>query len=201
MSQVQREIEIRVTLEDAGPFLEFLQRNAQLVGTVDQLDVYLEPEHTPFLYTGSKGELKADKWLRVRSADESAVLCLKEVVRDGVGNYLYSNESEVGVSGVEGTIALLARLGFREVIRIRKRRKEWIYGQYRIARDEIDDLGVFFEVEVEDDKSDFETAFAGLVDFIQNTTGTAYQRVTGGYPQLIWQRKRQSEAGPATSGS
>ncbi|MDH5811265.1 MAG: class IV adenylate cyclase [Candidatus Verstraetearchaeota archaeon] len=87
-----------------------------------------------------------DEALRLRREGEKYTLTFKGR-RVGTGTKM-REEIEVGVSDLEGAVALLERLGFEKAFVIRKRRREFLMEGVLVSMDDVEGLGRFVEIEV-----------------------------------------------------
>ncbi|NOZ82652.1 MAG: class IV adenylate cyclase [Euryarchaeota archaeon] len=151
------EVEVKARLADVRGFEEMLiEKGAEFVGEEVQEDIYLQHPCRDFAET--------DEALRLRLCARGAELTYKgKRVRD----MRTKTREEVSV-GVEAKAALelLQKLGFREVARIRKRRRSYRLGSYRVELDEVEGLGCFVEVEAAPG-----TAGEELVEFVRTELG------------------------------
>ena len=78
---IDREIEIRLQLNNPGPLLKLLKKSGNFLKASDQVDFYFDSPGKTFIYTDSKGYKNADEWFRVRISDKNSI-CYKKWYRD-----------------------------------------------------------------------------------------------------------------------
>ncbi|MBF0307781.1 MAG: CYTH domain-containing protein [Alphaproteobacteria bacterium] len=131
-----------------------------------------------------------DRWFRIRVENESkAALCLKLVRRNDKGEYVYSDEREILVSDPSIALMMLEDLGYSIAIHVKKQREEWRCGKFKVAYDDVDGLGKYFEVETHTDFEEVQDELESIHSFIRGIA-KEFSVVTGGYPQLLMIKKR-----------
>ncbi len=152
------EVEVKARVRDAGAFERvLLERGAEFLGERVQEDIYLQHPCRDFSET--------DEALRLRLCAGRAELTYKGP-RVGDVRTKTREEVSVGITADESALELLRKLGFREVARIRKRRRSYRLGGYRVELDEVEGLGSFVEVEAAPESSGEE-----LVSFVCRELG------------------------------
>lgn len=136
-----REVEVkaRADLERVRRRLEEL--GAQLVGVEDQDDTYFEHP--------CRSMIEGDEALRLRVAGGRVELTYKGPRERATAKSRL--ELSVQLSDAETAKRLLEQLGFRESVRVRKRREVYRLGGVLVALDSVEGLGCFVEVEGEDE--------------------------------------------------
>jgi adenylate cyclase class 2 len=108
---------------------------------------------TNFLFdTDDRSLLAADQGLRLRhkrsaSGDEPERFILTFKGPRQQGKFKSRDEFEVGVLNGKDAVALLDRLGYREVLRFEKRRETWKLESCLVELDELPHLGSYVEIE------------------------------------------------------
>lgn len=87
---------------------------------------------------------ETDEALRVRYSNDKIILTYKGPKLDKVSKS--REEYEAFVSGEIEQI--LQKLGYNELLRVKKKRKVYKYKEYKISIDEVEDLGEYLEVEL-----------------------------------------------------
>ena len=106
-----------------------------------EIDTYFYPPHKEFLVSDSGREN-----LRVRDTPQKNELTYKRVVYKK-GKYSHSIEKNVNVSDAKRTVEILETLGFRVHLIVNKERETFESQDFYITIDNVEDLGVFVEVE------------------------------------------------------
>lgn len=181
-----QEIELRIQTKKETLFLTWLKNNASFRSDILQIDYYLDKVESPYFYFDANNKLQSDYWLRIRSNNDSFILCLKKVHRDENKNYLYSDEYETKISDLENTLKIYENLGYYKAITVNKHRKEWEYEEFIIAYDCIEHLGNFFEIELKSANVSYKEGKNKIEKFLFSVLDGEYTLSKGGYPSLIY---------------
>jgi len=131
------EVEVKARAELEKVRRRLAELGAQLVGVEEQEDVYFEHPYRSFL--------AGDEALRLRVAGGRAELTYKGPRRPGSAKSRLEVTVQVGDAVAAKT--LLELLGFREAVRVRKRRELYRLGDVEVALDTVEELGEFVELE------------------------------------------------------
>jgi predicted adenylyl cyclase CyaB len=181
------EIEIRIALDDNTIFENWLINNAKYINQSYQHDIYYEPIKEPFIHLNNRNEKDADEWLRVRNSKGITELCYKKWHRDQITKEsLYADEIEVRIDNYEKLILLLNHLNYHKISEIKKTRDSWSYRQFKIEKDTIEGLGVFFEIEFID--TIFSPALGKdlIFSFLKEINIDNWKLIDRGYPWMQW---------------
>lgn len=89
---------------------------------------------------------KTFECLRIRNYDnESKITYKQDVYEKDV--WQYSNENEISVDNFKEAEHIFNCLGLKKLLTIRNKRRFYIYNNYEIVLEKVDDLGTFLEVE------------------------------------------------------
>jgi len=116
---------------------EYLEKNCKYIGTYQQLDTYLVHPCKDFL--------TSDEAFRVRWENKKCFLTYKGPREKGLTKKRI--EIEVAVENCDRTLELLSRLGFREFVKIQKKREKYDCNNIVLLFDKVKDLGEFVEIE------------------------------------------------------
>lgn len=185
-----KEIEVRLQLDDPQPLFKFLKSSAKFLKKSNQIDFYFDSPQKTFLYTDSRGYKNADEWLRIRISDKNSI-CYKKWYRDkNTGKSLYADEIELGVEDGKGFIVLLESLGYKQICVVEKNRESWRYEDFQFDCDEIKELGFFVEIEfigkIDDPTKDREKIF----EMLENLGIRNWKVIKGGYPWMLWNKDK-----------
>lgn len=185
-----KEIEIRLQLNDPEPLFKFLKNSAEFLKTSYQIDFYFDSPEKTFIYTDSKGYKNADEWLRVRISDKNSI-CYKKWYRDkNTSKSLYADEIEIGVKDGRELIALLENLGFKQISVVEKHRESWKYNDFKFDCDKIKGLGSFVEIEFIGEIGDPTKGREKILDLLKNLRIKNWKIIKGGYPWMFWNRDK-----------
>lgn len=184
VSEVMKEIEILVevysTKED---ILEKLNKY-KYIGSKEILDIYY--------YDPKRNNLKPDinnqinECLRLRSSNNKYFITYKVDKFDNLGKWLYSDEYETNIDDIEILKNILERLGLKELLRIYNIKEEYIYNDYNIVFETVEDLGYFLEVEYcTKDEIDVNLKKKEIENFIESLNLDVSEELNMGKPEMI----------------
>lgn len=132
------EIEIKAKISGREELRKkLLALGAKREGSETQEDIYFAHPERDFA--------KTDEALRLRRSGGEFFLTYKGPKIDNVTKT--REEHEVKILSPESAKEILLRLGFREALKLKKRREHYSLGEYSIALDSVEGLGEFVEVE------------------------------------------------------
>ena len=108
-------------------------------------------------------------------------------------NDMDSLEHEIEISSKEEMEKILALLGYREALGIRKTRIVTHYDNCEICIDEVDDLGTFIEMEKLTIEGDSEKIQEELFKFFLSIGILPEDRLFSGYDILMWKKKQENK--------
>lgn len=190
MSNNNKEIEVRIQLEDPNPFFKFLKDSAELLKKSYQVDFYFEPPQKTFIYIDAKGYKNADEWLRIRIGDKDSI-CYKRWHRDkSTGKSLYADEIEIGIGDGKGLITILENLGYKQICVVEKYRESWKYGDFQFDCDKVKGLGSFVEIEFTGKIEDPTKGREKIFDLLEKLGIKNWKVINGGYPWMLWNKNK-----------
>jgi len=181
------EIEIRIFIEDDSTLKNWLKHNATFVGNKYQHDIYFEPKQVPFIRIDDNGFKDADEWLRIRVYANSGELCYKKWHRDSeTKQSLYADEVEVKIDKIDNLKLLLEYLDYNQISEVKKNRESWSYDNFLIEKDEIENLGVFYEIEFKGDANSPQEGLERIYSLLKNIGIRDWKIIDRGYPWMQW---------------
>jgi len=166
-----REIEVKFEIEDIEIIKHKIESiGARYEGMYSQIDIWIDTLEGTLEGRGCG--------LRLRLQGEEVTLTLKEklvvgeLVREG-------EEYEVGVDNFDKTKEILEKLGFQEKLSYQKEREEWVIENVSIVLDNVENLGVFLELE---------GAKENIEEVIKKLGLEKAQRITEHYGQIYEKR-------------
>lgn len=124
--------------------------------------------------------------LRIRNCKNESKLTYKQDVYSN-GVWQYSNENELAIEDASLMKEIFKCLGLKELLTISNYRKYYKYGNYEIVLENVEELGVFLEVEYKGELSD-----AGILNahkdiqlFINNLGFSTSPELNAGKPELF----------------
>jgi len=143
-NDLMKEIEIAVELKQSIDDVKAKLKNFTHIGKKHTLDVYF--------YDEKKDNLKPDENLRlyqcfrIRKRENKSYMTYKVDKFEG-NTWIYSEEDEIEVSDFDVAHNIVKRLGLTELIRIDYYTDIYVYDDYEIVVENVQNLGFFLEVE------------------------------------------------------
>jgi adenylate cyclase class 2 len=190
MSQ-DKEIEVRVRIENSENLFLFLQEKAEFTGEKHQTDKYFVPAHKNFTEVRPVKE-----WLRLRDSSGKYSVNYKNWHFDEDGKSHYCDEYETPVENIEQMEKILAALDMKKIVVVEKVRKTYMYQNYEIAIDMVTGLGDYVEIEYKGEVKDQKPAEVanGMIEFLKKIDCGKIQRDYVGYPfQILFPSEIVSE--------
>jgi adenylate cyclase class 2 len=177
-----REVEIKVRVENSSNLLDFLVQNAQFQKESHQIDIYYTAPHRDFLSVRPVKE-----WLRLRDSNGRYSINYKNWQYEADGKSNYCDEYETPVESLEQLQKILNALNFKPITTVDKLRKTWLYKDYEIAVDSVKDLGNFVEIEYKGEGTIQAPAqiTAEMIDFLKGLNVGKIERDYVGYPFML----------------
>ncbi len=174
---MRKEIEVKARLRDAAG----VERKLEEFGCA--LSVPVRESDTVF--TLSPDDFLKDplgkNFLRIRERGGKVLFTLKQPQK----NNLDRIEREVEVSDAAEMREAIILMGYREGVRVVKRRRQGRCGGYEICLDDVERLGPFIEVEKIAGNEDGEKVQEELFAFLEELGVAREDRVFMGYDQLM----------------
>jgi len=185
------EIEIKLKLDQPEILLKWLKENATLLKETQQKDHYFDPPHKSFIYKNKfDGTKDADEWFRIRETGIGNAICYKHWHRDeNTGKSFYADEIETSTGDLNQMLEIFKRLGFKETSIINKKRKSYLYQDFKFDCDEVKGLGFFVEIEFKGEVEDLTTGNQKIYDFLKKINITNWQKTKRGYSWIQWNPK------------
>jgi adenylate cyclase class 2 len=158
------EVELKFALADPGEFIRRLADCGARPGpALNQADLYFNHPSHDFA--------KTDEAFRIRTVDGWPCVTYKGPIVDSQTKT--RREIEVALAGNdagENFAEILQLLGFRPVREVRKRRQTyhlaWQGREFEIAVDDVQELGVFAEIETVADEAERPAAINAILDLV-----------------------------------
>lgn len=180
-----REIETLVRV--VSPLAEVqsaLEQHATFREAVRIRDVYWEDPKRPNLTPNGRGMVNA---LRLRHKGERWFLTYKHDNMNEAGVWPYSDEYETEVQDGATMRTILEKLEFEERVVVTMQRHYFDNAEYDITLEEVDDLGLFLEVEAKSSDGNPAVVQHSIADFIASL-GIRTEPVTVGKPELMYRK-------------
>ncbi len=214
---MEKEIELKAKIDNIREVLLWLSNNAVFKRSVFQEDILYD--FVPRSFVLDKVTLKSDEFMRIRCTKKEDFLTHKIIHRDQDNNFLYCDEKEsvitkenvheickiLSVFGVQNINKENCQNGrslgffmeennFKELIRITKKRKEYLLKEFNIAIDEISNLGYF--IEIESLQNTLDERFIKIIknkeiELLKNIQISSKNIINKGYLDLIMEKKNE----------
>ena len=181
------EIEIKVRVESIHNLQEFLDQEERSINTNQQIDEYYTPAHRDFTEAEPIVE-----WLRLRNSNGVYSINYKHWQHESDGRSHYCDEYESKVSDIDNLRKILLATDFKHLITVNKIRSIWMYKDYEISLDTVEDLGDFIEIEY---KGNIDGVVPSevteqMMSFLHNIGCGTIQRDFKGYPYLLLEKRK-----------
>ena len=168
---IEIEFKIKVNRIKFNELLKKIKDDSIFVREEDQIATYFKPNFRKF----------NNEWLRVRKENNNNVL-----------NYKKKNESgdieeyEVLIDNYEKLKSIFNYLGLEDTVVVSKHRISYLYrDKYEISFDEVDNLGLYVEIEVKKYNYENEKEIELLIDLIKELDINMSDIETKRYPELM----------------
>jgi predicted adenylyl cyclase CyaB len=168
---IEIEFKIKVNRIKFNELLKKIKDDSIFVREEDQIATYFKPNFRKF----------NNEWLRVRKENNNNVL-----------NYKKKNESgdieeyEVLIDNYEKLKSIFNYLGLEDTVVVSKHRISYLYrDKYEISFDEVDNLGLYVEIEVKKYNYENEKEIELLIDLIKEFDINMSDIETKRYPELM----------------
>jgi len=181
---MNEEVEIQVVLKNQKEVEKKLEEVAQFVKKKKQIDQYFIPQHEDFFKIDVPLE-----YLRVRTEDGKDELAYHFLHFDEKGELIKIDEYETGITDPKMMSIILEKMDMTNKVTVTKTRKYFIYKEFEVLIDHIEELGHFIEVEAKDAEGTHaeikQKCFAVLEEL-----GVEWEKSEiEGYPRMILAKK------------
>ncbi len=129
---------------------------------------------------------KTFECLRIRNyAGESKLTYKQDVYNKEI--WQYSNENEVSIDNFNEMDKILSQLGFQKLLTIHNKRKYYIHENYKIVLEDVENLGIYLEVEFKGDlqKEEINQEKQKIWHFIKSLKLKTSEELNAGKPELF----------------
>lgn len=176
-----KEIEIKVRVENVKPLTKHLKDNAKFLNKNRQVDHYFSAPHRNFV-----DKKPVEEWLRLRNEEGKHSITYKYWHYDKDGKSNYCDEYETVVEDVEKIGLILSALNFESLIKVDKNRESYEFEDYVVSIDNVDGLGDFVEVEYYGkDETEPKVITDKMVEFLKSLNVGKIHRNFVGYPFMM----------------
>ncbi|MCL2771233.1 MAG: class IV adenylate cyclase [Firmicutes bacterium] len=190
-----KEIEILVeVLESEEKVLKALEK-FEFKGDKLTVDTYicdpLRPATKPTV-NKKNGNVELEECIRVREANNKVLITHKINRFDEAGNWQYADEFETQVTNAKETLDIFYSIGFKELVKVRNLKRVYVFGNYEIVFERVDELGLFLEVEfsTDDEKVDIVKTRREIQKFIDSLGFKTAPESGMGKPEMMLKLKK-----------
>jgi adenylate cyclase, class 2 len=180
-----KEIEILVEVFDEKE--QVLQKIGKFdfCGEKETFDAYFFDPKRDDLKPDADGAL--DRCLRLRKKGDKSLLAYKIDRFDENDKWLYSDEYETEVSDFKTAREILNCLGLEVLVEVKSRKHIYKIDKYEIVFEEVEDLGLFLEVEIleDNDNCDVSGIKKEIWGFIESLGIEIGEELNVGKPELM----------------
>lgn len=169
------EIEIRARVNDVSKIKASLQAETKFIETSNENDLYLR----------HKGDVERLIVLRIRRKENGALLTFKGKAK---GDDTAWPDVDLPLSRPDDLEHLLLESGYVEVVRILKHRSTYRMNDFEINLDEIDDLGIFIEIEGHGTEEEREKVERDITQFLTDRGIQQSDIIRKGYVKLMLEK-------------
>lgn len=184
-----KEIEILVEVYDDFEKVNEILKNFEFVGIKETFDEYF--------YDPLRDSLKPNKDLRLKE-------CFRLRKKDGivyitykVDNFnendiwLYSDEYETKIDDFETAKKIILNLGLEPLIVINSKKYTYISDKYEIVLEKVENLGVFMEIELKEEKNNIEIVYEKnkIQEFINSLGINVSSELNMGKPEMMLKKQ------------
>ena len=178
-----KEIEILVELYDDIDNVKKKFSNFEYLGLNHVIDEYYYDPKRDILKPNN--DMQLDHCLRLRSKNDKYYITYKDDVFDNE-IWLYSNEYETKIEDVDMMREIFDRLGLKKLLVIDNKKETYKYNDYEIVLENVDDLGLFMEVEYCTDRDvDVKSIKLEIQEFIVSLDISVSEELNMGKPEMF----------------
>jgi adenylate cyclase class 2 len=178
------EVELKVRCPSLDPVRSRLTGcNAQFCGKVHEHDIYYNAPHRDFGVT--------DEAVRVRYTDGHAMVTYKGPKIKSFG-LKAREELNCAVESGEVFEAMLDRLGFKKTAEVNKWRENYKLSDASISLDNVDELGMFVEIEVM--AADDDPGATSKIEKIAKEIGAKGEPILASYLELLLSKQSKVQS-------
>ncbi len=182
--------EIEILWEVAEPLESALAKLSHLHahGVKETIDTYYTHEKLTRLQPDKNGRVV--EWFRIRENEERTFLTHKKDRFNAGGVWTHSDEEETRVDDAQRMREIIVALGFTELVRIDNRKHTFTTDTYEVVLEDVEDLGLFLEVEVKRPGEDVEEERERIRAFIAKLGILGREERDAGKPELLLRKRR-----------
>jgi len=186
MAYSDTEVEIQLEVKRAG-FLSvkrFLEKNGKFISETRQADTYYNHPSKDFLSPKYPFE-----WLSIRRRGKNAIVNYKHWYPENSPRNTHCAEFETDVKNPEKLERILASLGMKKLVTVKKIRRNYSFRGFTVSLDSVEGLGTFIEIEAEKSFGSPEKTLRKVWEISREIGITEYSESPRGYPYLLMERK------------
>ena len=168
---IEIEFKIKVSRVGYNDVLKRIKDDSTFIKEEDQVATYFKPNLRDF----------DNEWLRIRKEEDNNIINYKR--KNDSGDL---EEYEVIIDNYEKMKAILGYLDLKEYVVVSKHRVSYLYkDKYEISFDEVDNLGLYIEIEVKKYEYDNSKEIDLLIELMKELNINMDNIETKRYPELL----------------
>ncbi len=177
---IEVEVKVAINERDKEKIIKRLNTHGELLGVYNEEDVFFKSLHDP-----SYGR---DKTLKFRRRDDEIKLIFKQKGANGKFKENLEIEVKINEHDANSVLRLLRYLGFEESIIIRKKRTAYRVNDCIVNLDDVENLGLFVEIEVLTDEYKRGEAHEKIEKVLSTLGVSGRELVRYSYVEMLKQR-------------
>lgn len=178
-----KEIEILVELYDTIDNIKEKFTDFEYLGLNQVIDEYYYDPKRDVLKPNK--DMQLNHCLRLRDKNNEYYITYKDDVFDKE-IWLYSNEYETKIENVDMLREIFDRLGLKKLLVINNKKEIYKYKDYEIVLENVEDLGLFMEVEYCTEKDvDIKVIKSEIQEFINSLNIPVSEELNMGKPEMF----------------
>lgn len=179
---------INQTFEEAKTLLDTIE--AEKSSSKRTVDEYFYNQATSQFLPNENGELT--ECLRIRRAGDVAYYTYKKDIFLDDGSWSHSDEYETGVDDADTLRAALLKQQYQPLVTVDCQKDKYVWNDYEITLENVQDLGVFIEIEHRADQhQDVAAVKSQIRTAMQDLGFETAEEITIGKPELLLRKKRK----------
>lgn len=170
MKDKEIELKFRISLEQRQAIIQHIEPITTFKGSERIVDTYYTPNFKEFEIDG-----KTIECVRIREADNSAVICYKYIHYEA--NPIYCDEFETKIESKKQMEKILFALGFTIQMVIDKTRVSYSNEQFEFDFDTVENLGELMEIELKDNNGSLSDIYSLVKPFGLDEKNVTYEGI------------------------
>lgn len=181
-----KEIEVEVAFDNTKKEMIELLSKYEYLGEKEIYDIYYYDPLRDNLKPES--DLRLNETFRIRKTDKGCYMTYKKQHFQGK-LWIYSDEYEVAIENFETVKTIISMLGLEYLITVHNKRRVYRYNNFEIELEDVEELGIFLEVERLSSNADEMKVKEEIRNFIRNLNLKNVRELNIGKNQYLLSQK------------